>query len=486
MNRTLKIVISLLIIMALISPMTKAFASFDSGECAVIVIVEGDHGTYKISNGEVEETFTGNSNNFFPSGTEIVLTAIPEEGYHVDGWYHCQENGEGVFESQGAPMTCETELHLTVTEDFHNILVRFDPGEELEEIRLSGSVEGIAEGVLPEFTVDSETEHVNAQPFGSNWIEMPPDSGTHIDFGSRWVRLSPEFDEWVDFPEEEIPEAVADSGIFYGMKVAVQFDPGYSFTNNTKIIYNDHDFTDTYSRFEPTENGGFVIVDMGQVFGEEPGDDVIPDDTEEQVKYEISCNDGEYSVVFYDHEGEIFELHVVDILSLTPQQIEEAYGMPAEMVEEVVASVKENVKDYGDLICLYAIDIEGNHYNYSEGTKGITFRIKITEAMENYNTFKFLFVDENNEFKIEEVHDVSVEETEEGKFLVIQLNHLSAYALVGSNVEADGEENTIGETDTTKSNPKTGDLISLYASMFAIGLLGLSVVSNLTKKTTKH
>ena len=89
----------------------------------------------------------------------------------------------------------------------------------------------------------------------------------------------------------------------------------------------------------------------------------------EPVEYEISCNNGDYTVIFYDHEGEVFELHVVDILTLTPEQIEAEYDTPAELVEEIIAAVKENVKDYGDLISLYAIDIEGNHYNYSEGPR---------------------------------------------------------------------------------------------------------------------
>ena len=74
--------------------------------------------------------------------------------------------------------------------------------------------------------------------------------------------------------------------------------------------------------------------------------------------------------------------------------------------------------------------------------------MKLTDEMKKYNTFKFLFLDDNNNFEIKEVHDVKIE----GDFLVVELDHLSAYALVGSNVEAN---NT--------SNPTTGDKIILYA-----------------------
>ena len=87
--------------------------------------------------------------------------------------------------------------------------------------------------------------------------------------------------------------------------------------------------------------------------------------------------------------------------------------------------------------------------------------------MKKYNTFKFLFLDDNNNFEIKEVHDVKIE----GGFLVVELDHLSAYALVGSNVEAN---NTL--------NPTTGDKIILYAIMLGISIIGLISIGVYTKK----
>ena len=85
---------------------------------------------------------------------------------------------------------------------------------------------------------------------------------------------------------------------------------------------------------------------------------------------------------------------------------------------------------------------------------------------------QYLMVDQkrksnNNNFEIKEVHDVKIE----GGFLVVELDHLSAYALVGSNVEAN---NTL--------NPTTGDKIILYAIMLGISIIGLISIGVYTKK----
>ena len=35
-------------------------------------------------------------------------------------------------------------------------------------------------------------------------------------------------------------------------------------------------------------------------------------------------------------------------------------------------------------------------------------KMKLTDEMKKYNTFKFLFLDDNNNFEIKEVHDVKL------------------------------------------------------------------------------
>ena len=82
----------------------------------------------------------------------------------------------------------------------------------------------------------------------------------------------------------------------------------------------------------------------------------------------------------------------------------------------------------------------------------------MTDEMKKYNSFKFLFLDENNEFKIQEVHDAKTETIDGVDYLVVELDHLSAYALVGSNTE--------------ESIPNTGDNIIFFVTMLLLSVTG--------------
>ena len=187
----------------------------------------------------------------------------------------------------------------------------------------------------------------------------------------------------------------------------------------------------------------------------------------QDVEYTLESEDGNYMITFTFPDGTDFELSVVDILKYTPEEIEEMFDVPAETISEIVNQIKENVKEYGDLLSLYAIEINGPGFNYSgDDEHKIIFKMKLTEEMKKYNTFKFLFLDENNEFVIQEVHDVKIE----GDYLVVELDHLSAYALVGSNVE------------NNSSNPTTADKIIRYVAMLGISIIGLFGISLYTKK----
>ena len=80
--------------------------------------------------------------------------------------------------------------------------------------------------------------------------------------------------------------------------------------------------------------------------------------------------------------------------------------------------------------------------------------------MTKYNSFKFIFLDENNNFVIQEVHDTDIQTIDGEKYIVVKLNHLSAYALVGDNVP-------------DNNNPTTGDKILFYTLMLGLSVFGL-------------
>ena len=439
---------------------------------------------------------------------------------------------------------------------------------ELEEIVITGDLQcaELEEGELPAFEVQTTTPHVSIEAYGDN---------------TNWAYL--ENGVWHGFGGET-PTAEA-GGRFYAMRLKVDLSDGYVFTENTKVIYNRRDMLeDTYSSITTYDWGGYVYIDLGDIFVPGPsvegnvikrvevyvdmpqvGDkiEVIDDgETTSQTQYEIGVPqedeefygpdgdenhnymyilddtgtrfngeleaDGDYDMIimlisfddyvfdssleiyvngdpvdaynleapnklsidYFFHpypkdvtytitagdnndyiaifefpEGTTFELDVVDILKYTPEEIEAMFDIPAETITEIVATIKENVKEYGDLLSLYAIEINGPGFNYSD--RPLTLKIRMTEEMKKFNAFKFIFLDENNNFLVQEVHDTDIETIDGVDYIVVDLNHLSAYGLVGYN---------------DNGNPTTGDKIVFYVVMLLISATGLVSAAIYTKK----
>ena len=152
----------------------------------------------------------------------------------------------------------------------------------LEEIVITGDIEteSLEPGELPEFSVQTTTEHASIEAYGDN---------------TNWAKLEKDHENWTGFGSET-PTAEDDHETFYAMRIKVELDEGYVFDENTRIIYNDRDMYDTYSTLIAYEWGGYVFVDLGQVRGE-PGPDVegnIVKSNIPPIKYLIS-------VLFFKH-----------------------------------------------------------------------------------------------------------------------------------------------------------------------------------------
>ena len=571
MKKCLKKAFVILIAFVLLCPITKVLAAFDNGDSTIFMRVPEGHGCYHIGTATEDDDACGTKRFFVSGGTEVTLRATPEEGYHLVGWFPFTEVDDGQgnmsYPIADEPLSIEAEYKFTAQENgYKNIAPVFAEGIALEEIRITGELEleGLEEGELPAYTVQTTTEHVSIEAYGNNttWAKMP--NGTM---------------EWVGFGNET-PTAAADR-TFYAMKLAIHVDDGYVIKPNTKIFYNNRDMYDTFTNIQPEEWGGYVYVDFGQVndghndqepttavegnnivsvalnvdlprigdkvtvteaetLSQEPqaivhiGDEdpyrlregqymyyfstetgtffngtfekgktyrihiwldprepfsfvdnvdahvngnranflrdengyIVEYDFEPEepdAEYTVESADGSAIAIFNFPDGHHFELNIVDILKLTPEQIEEQYGVPAEYIEQAVATIKENVKKYGDLLNVYSITIDDAGMSYSGE---VTLKIKITEEMKKYNSFKFIFLDENDEFKVKEVHDVEID----GDYLIVHLDHLSAYALVGENITNES------------SNPATGDKIIFYLSMLTICISGFVCSAIYTKK----
>ena len=182
-------------------------------------------------------------------------------------------------------------------------------------------------------------------------------------------------------------------------------------------------------------------------------------------------------LTFTDDEGHEFEAVIVDILKLTPAE-REVLGIEDEEYEEAKKILEESIKEYGEMLAVYVIEISDENYDYTDGA---TIKIKITDEMKNFNTFKLINMDENT-YKAKDVVELKVD----GEYLVGKLPHLSVYALAATNVE---EETTTEEAKTeekTAGNPTTGDNIVLFVGIFvaaAVGVVTIAIVNK--KKTTK-
>ena len=177
--------------------------------------------------------------------------------------------------------------------------------------------------------------------------------------------------------------------------------------------------------------------------------------SEPSNEVEITNSEG-FSVTFEGEEGEEYGLKAVDIMSLSKEDLEN-YGITEEEYNEVKNQIVDQIKGYGALLSVYTLEVDHRGTLY----KGpVQIRVKMTDEMKKYNKFKFIYIDENNNFKVGDIVDVQID----GEYLVGTLPHLSVYAVVGDNVE---------ETETKDNNPKTSDNVIINITMLVVCLTGL-------------
>ena len=169
---------------------------------------------------------------------------------------------------------------------------------------------------------------------------------------------------------------------------------------------------------------------------------------------EITTSTG-VTVSFEGEEGEEYGLKAVDILSLDKEDLENM-GITEEEYNEVKNQIIEQVKGYGAILSVYTLEVDHRGTQYKDSVK---IRVKMTDEMKKYNSFKFIYIDENNNFKVGDIVDVQID----GEYLVGTLPHLSVYAVVGENIE-----------ETKANNPNTSDSVIMNIVMLVLCLIGLT------------
>ena len=187
-------------------------------------------------------------------------------------------------------------------------------------------------------------------------------------------------------------------------------------------------------------------------------------DNTETEKYTVLDENGN-SISFTEEKDREFTFTIINYLSFTDEQLEEA-GIPKEMYNQVLEVLKNVTKDYGTLLAFYEIEvINDDGFQVHESQSKFNIKIKMTDEMKKYNTFKIINVDMDDQGNISTENPINLKV--EGDYLVGTLEHLSNYALTGSYVAP--------SNNSTTNNPQTGDNIYMWFGMLLISVLGLSV-----------
>lgn len=356
------------------------------------------------------------SNYFIDEGREVTLTAIASSGRHFVGWYAVHEEED----ANNPGNMIWVEDNLISNEEVYT----FTP--EGEYINITPKFE---DNAIEMFTVTFDTNG------GSNIASVDVEAGQPV------ARPNPNptngdkiFVDW-----------------FEDNTLTTPFNFNSPITANTTI----------YAKWEDPEPPA------------EPGDD-----QQEETKYNVPDENGN-SISFTEEVDHEFNLIIADLSNLTDEQLAAMDPpMDRETYEEIKKSITDATKPYGTLISFLQIEvIDENENSIHEGP--FTIKLKLTDEMKKYNTFKLIYVDDD--MKLGEVVDLKVE----GDYLVGTLPHLSAYALAGSNTDTKTTDNT-SKTSSNTTSPKTYDGIITWVITLTISIIGITVLIVSRKKFKKR
>ena len=175
--------------------------------------------------------------------------------------------------------------------------------------------------------------------------------------------------------------------------------------------------------------------------------------TDKVQRYTV--NDGKGNTIsFNEIKDREYELTMVDVIPMTDVELK-ALGATREQYNEVKKLLVEATSEYGTLLSFYQIEIKDKDDGTVITDGPFDIKIKITNEMKKYNEFKLIYV--NDEFKAEEVIDLTIE----NGYLIGKLPHLSSYTLVGN------------YNSNLPDIPKTSDNIYLWIIVFIVSVISI-------------
>ena len=181
----------------------------------------------------------------------------------------------------------------------------------------------------------------------------------------------------------------------------------------------------------------------------------VDNEESETESYTITDDKGNVISLTYEKNREL-SFTMIDYLAFSPEELE-TMGIPQELYDSMMEGIVNATKQHGTLLSFYEILVENDDgFSIHEGPFNI--KIKMTDEMKKYDIFKIVYMDVEDNFATES----PITLTRDGEYLVGTLEHLSTYALVGSN---------------TPSSPQTGDNSNLGLWVFLLVLSSCSMIA---------
>ena len=175
---------------------------------------------------------------------------------------------------------------------------------------------------------------------------------------------------------------------------------------------------------------------------------------------EYNLKNDTYSIKFTEKINQDLRFDIIPMIDLSDEELEKL-DITKEDYNSGLKLITDSTGKIGTLIDVYQIFVI-NEDDDSEIHRGpFELRIKMTDEMKKYDSFKFVYF--NEEVEMEETYDAVID----GDYIVVKLDHLSAYALVGIK---------------TPTNPQTGDMIFTFVAIFMVSLVGLFVFQFVKKR----
>ena len=220
---------------------------------------------------------------------------------------------------------------------------------------------------------------------------------------------------------------------------------GYTFTRDTKLKINGKYYNYTVSDWEEETN----VNEFQTTWRMYP--DLIMTPTSSEP--------------FKDTIKEIKSTDAINARIVFEKEVNKNYKLDIKQIEIIKNLSDKNVK--------YVVDInilDNNNQIVKISNNKMKIRIVLPEDLKGFDKYEVVYILDD---EIKETIPATVEDG----YIVFETSHLSQYGIIATKVEEKTEQ-----TKNETNNPKTGDNIAVYISVFAVAVAGITATMIIKKR----